>query len=184
MECEEFTRLNNHLTSDGDFTITQRDKKSREQCEAACLSLPPQRYCQAYMLTHSNSCSLIGYKLFKNDTNIHYRRICRKGKYCKYKYSYPKICIYIFPCKYWKVPHNCFCKCLEPEQFRSTSTNWEFQLRGIPTEKIAMLFGSRQNVGREPMQSWFVCRRHCHRCRRHRCCCRLWALLLTTCLVK
>ena len=44
-----------------------------------------------------------------------------------------------------------------------------------------MLFGSWQNVGREPMQSWFVC---CH-CRRHcRCHCRLWALLLTTCLVK
>ena len=47
------------------------------------------------------------------------------------------------------------------------------------------LFGLRQNVGREPMQSWFVCchRRH-RRCRRCHCHCHLWALLLTTCWVK
>ena len=43
---------------------------------------------------------------------------------------------------------------------------------------IFQLVGSRQNVSREPMQSWFVCRRRCH------CCCHLWALLLTTCLAK
>ena len=49
-----------------------------------------------------------------------------------------------------------------------------------------LVFGSWQNVGHEPMQSWFVChwqqqwRHRWHH--RHRC--RLWALLLTTCLAK
>ena len=78
LECEDFTRMNNHLTGDGDFIINHAER-DREQCEATCLSLPPQRYCQAYVLTHSNNCSLIGYILFQNDTNVHYRRICRKG---------------------------------------------------------------------------------------------------------
>ena len=78
LECEDFTRMNNHLTGDGDFMIT-RAERNREQCETACLSLPPQRYCQAYVLTHSSNCSLIGYILFQNDSNVHYRRICRKG---------------------------------------------------------------------------------------------------------
>ena len=50
----------------------------------------------------------------------------------------------------------------------------------LSTQEV--LFGSWQNVGRKPMQSWFVC--HHRRHRRCCCCCRLWALLLTTCLVK
>ncbi len=79
LACRDFTRMHNHLTSDGDFVITLPEKYSREQCEAACLKLPAQRYCQAYLLSHNDSCNLLGYKLQQSEANIHYRRICRKG---------------------------------------------------------------------------------------------------------